>query len=624
MLKNKKYYAGYVSLIGIIFLFSACASQMGADKSRVSRTTIQHESRETGEIERSNTRGLHEGENDYAKDSALKLHSSSGGEAQIAKTQEVQDMMERVLELLEDADSYWDNGDVENTISTLDRAYALLLEADGNAEVPRQKDDLRLLISKRILAVYSAQQSITRGSASQIPLMMNKDIEREIRAFQGPERDFFISSYKRSGIYRDVIMRELKMAGMPEELFWLPLVESGFKVNALSRARALGLWQFIPSTGYKFGLSRNEWIDERMDPVKSTKAAVAYLTELHSMFGDWLTVLAAYNCGEGRVMRIISRQRINYFDRFWDLYNLLPRETSRYVPRFLATLHIINDPKKYGFDLPDTTESSFAFKTVKVDRIMKLGDIADKLSISEEIMNVLNAELRHKITPDREYDLKIPADSLDAFKLAVSEIPTSEKPKLAQRTAFVRHRIRSGETLSSIARRYGVSVSAIRAQNNLRPNTVIIAGRYLTIPTGRPQSQARKGTQNMRLSSTGHYRVQRGDALQIIARHFGVSVAQIKELNNLQSDVIYAGQLLKITSSSQDASFTQAAQKTKIAGKVLSQEDVDALGTNKYIVTKGDSLYRIALKNNMEVQKLKEINNLSDDKIKPGQILIIE
>ncbi|HDQ03875.1 MAG TPA: lytic transglycosylase, partial [Deltaproteobacteria bacterium] len=292
-------------------------------------------------------------------------------------------MMEKILALLEEADDCWDRGDIDNTINTLDKAYAMLLDANGNAEVPRQKDDLRLLISKRILAVYSAQQSITRGKAGEIPIKLNDAIEKEIRSFQGPERDFFISSYQRSGTYKEMIIRELKLAGIPEEFVWLPLVESGFKIKALSRARALGLWQFIPSTGYKFGLTRDEWIDERMDPVKSTHAAIAYLKELHSMFGDWLTVLAAYNCGEGRVLRVISRQKINYFDRFWDLYNYLPRETARYVPRFIATLHIIKDPQKYGFDLPKTKEQSITFQSVTVNRMMKLKDIAEKIGASE-------------------------------------------------------------------------------------------------------------------------------------------------------------------------------------------------------------------------------------------------
>jgi frataxin-like iron-binding protein CyaY len=265
-----------------------------------------------------------------------------------ANVEEEHDLMENALEILEVADNYWKSGDIENTLNELDKAYALLLDTDGDVEIARQKDDLRLLISRRIMAVYSSRQGPTNGKASEIQLIMNSDVEKEIRSFQGPEREFFTSSYLRSGLYRELIVTELKKAGVPEELFWLPLVESGFKVSAYSRARALGLWQFIPSTGYKFGLTRDEWVDERMDVLKSTRAAIAYLKELHSMFGDWHTVLAAYNCGEGRVLRVISSQHINYFDRFWDLYSRLPHETARYVPRFLATLYIVRNPAKYG------------------------------------------------------------------------------------------------------------------------------------------------------------------------------------------------------------------------------------------------------------------------------------
>ena len=136
----------------------------------------------------------------------------------------------------------------------------------------------------------------------------------------------------------------------PKSCRGFPLIESGYKVKALSKARALGLWQFIPSTGYKFGLKRDQYIDERIDPIKSTDAAIAYLKELHNIFGDWATVLAAYNCGENRVLRVIRSQNINYLDNFWDLYERLPRETARYVPRFLATLHIMNDLAQYGLD----------------------------------------------------------------------------------------------------------------------------------------------------------------------------------------------------------------------------------------------------------------------------------
>ncbi len=195
--------------------------------------------------------------------------------------------------------------------------------------------------------------------------------QREIQSFQTQERDFFLESYKRSGRYRGEMVKALKEAGLPEELSWLPLIESGFKVRALSRSRAFGLWQFIPSTGYKFGLKRNDWIDERLDPEKSTAAAIAYFKELHQMFGDWATVLAAYNCGEGAVARVIREQKADYLDNFWDFYERLPRETARYFPRFLAVLAIINDPAKYGFTL-DELDKPLSCETVTIERPVQL------------------------------------------------------------------------------------------------------------------------------------------------------------------------------------------------------------------------------------------------------------
>jgi membrane-bound lytic murein transglycosylase D len=464
---------------------------------------------------------------------------------------------------------------------------------------------------------------------------MNEAVEKEIHCFQTLERDFFIAAYQRSGMYRPAIITELKKARIPEELSWLPFVESGFKIKALSRARALGLWQFIPSTGYKYGLSRDEWIDERMDVEKSTQAAIAYLKELHDMFGDWLTALAAYNCGEGKVLRVISLQHINYFDRFWDLYNLLPRETSRYVPRFLATLHILKNPQKYGFDLGDA-EKPIAVETVKVNKMMKLEDIASRIEMSDEKLHLINPDLRYKITPDREYDLKIPKESLAKFNSVVSEIPESEKPRfLLARTVFIRHRVKSGESVSSIASKYGVPVSRIISYNRLNSQKALIAGKRLTIPIIKEKRYAkgksRQKNDKIQISS-GQYKVRKGDTLQMIAQRSGTSQAQIKELNNLKRDTIRTGQVLKVSpnenianSAEKKDSTTKTAQKSKISNKILSAADVEKLGTNKYIVTKGDNLYSISKKNNTNVAKLKELNNLSEDeKIIPGQILVVK
>jgi len=622
----------------LILIFSACMSQIAVDKNTSAKTIspnlsqVSNKSSERSDIDTQNQ------EQKEKPDTKLSdnIFSDAGQTQKNRPTAEdEQDIMEKSLDLLEVADNYWKKGDVENTINTLDKAYALILDADGDVAISRQKDDLRLLISKRLLSVYSAKQTATHGKASEIPLTMNEAVEKEIHCFQTLERDFFIAAYKRSRMYRPAIITELKKARIPEELSWLPFVESGFKIKALSRARALGLWQFIPSTGYKYGLSRDEWIDERMDVEKSTQAAIAYLKELHDMFGDWLTALAAYNCGEGKVLRVISLQHVNYFDRFWDLYNLLPRETARYVPRFLATLYIIKNPQKYGFDLSDA-EKPIAVETVKVNKIMKLEDIASKIEMSDEKLHLINPDLRYKITPDREYDLKIPKESLAKFNSVVNEIPESEKPRFfLARTVFIRHRVKSGESVNSIASKYGVPVSRIISYNRLNSKKALVAGKRLTIPIIKEkryaQGKSRQKNDKIQISS-GQYKVRKGDTLQMIAQRSGTTESQIKELNNLKTDTIRAGQILKlsknenVTNSIENKnSATKTAQKSKISNKILSAADVEKLGTNKYIVTKGDNLYSISKKNNTNVAKLKELNNLSEDeKIIPGQILVVK
>ncbi len=622
----------------LILNFSACMSQIAVDKNTSAKTISPNLSQASNRSSEHSDIDIQDQEQKEKPDTKLSYNTfSDAGQTQKNRptAEDEQDIMEKSLDLLEVADNYWEKGDVENTINTLDKAYALILDADGDVAISRQKDDLRLLISKRLLSVYSAKQTATHGKASEIPLTMNEAVEKEIHCFQTVERDFFIAAYQRSGMYRPAIITELKKARIPEELSWLPFVESGFKIKALSRARALGLWQFIPSTGYKYGLSRDEWIDERMDVEKSTQAAIAYLKELHDMFGDWLTALAAYNCGEGKVLRVISLQHINYFDRFWDLYNLLPRETSRYVPRFLATLHILKNPQKYGFNLGDA-EKPIAVETVKVNKIMKLEDIASRIEMSDEKLHLINPDLRYKITPDREYDLKIPKESLAKFNSVVSEIPESEKPRfLLARTVFIRHRVKSGESVSSIAGKYGVSVSRIISYNRLNSQKALIAGKRLTIPIIKEKRYA-KGKSKQKNDkiqiSSGQYKVRKGDTLQIIAQRSGTTQAQIKELNNLKRDTIRTGQSLKVSpnenivnSAEKKDSATKTAQKSKISNKILSAADVEKLGTNKYIVTKGDNLYSISKKNNTNVAKLKELNNLSEDeKIIPGQILVVK
>ncbi|MDI6776348.1 MAG: LysM peptidoglycan-binding domain-containing protein [Syntrophales bacterium] len=557
----------------------------------------------------------------------INITSSEDANKQQEETEEA--IMEEALELLNGSQNYWAKGDLESALNLLDQAYALLLDTDGHPEIARQKDDLRLLIAKQILVIYTSRQTLTNGKRGEIPLVMNADVEKEIRNFQTIERDFFIQSYKRSGLYRPIILRELKKAGLPEELSWLPLVESGFKISAFSRARALGLWQFISSTGYKYGLNRDEWVDERMDVESSTRAAIAYLKELHNMFGDWLTVLAAYNCGEGRVLRVISSQHLNYLDRFWDLYHQLPNETARYVPRFLATLHIIKDPQKYGIDLIKDEELPVPppYEWVKTYKPMRLQDIALHLNISEELLNTLNAELRHKITPDREYELKVPLEVAEEFALVGDEIPRWEKPapvSASIRPVLIKHRVKRKETISSIARRYKTSVRAIRAYNHLSCRGIRV-GQYLNIPIRSYRYARIKADQQPEVTEElTRYRVKKGDTLLSLAKRFDTTVSKIKKINRLKGNMLKSGQIIMVAYQKGEGNNSDEGKKAtrkKRNRRTASVKTVE----RTYTVKKGDCLIKIARENNVALDELLDLNNLArKDTITPGQIIIVK
>jgi membrane-bound lytic murein transglycosylase D len=277
-----------------------------------------------------------------------------------------------------------------------------------------------------------------------------------------------------------MILDRLAKAGLPAQLGWLPLVESWFKVRALSRASALGMWQFISSTGMRYGLERDTWVDERLDPEKATDAAIAYLVDLHDFFGDWPKALAAYNCGEARVMRLSRRSADEYLD-FWDLYELLPGETRRYVPRLLAALLIIENPAKYGMTLPEPDAPPSNVATVSVERSVKLERLDAELGLEAGTLAALNPALRHQATPKRPYDLRVPAGREETLLARIGSVPLWTPPV----PQYATHRVRSGETLSLIAGRYRTSVSAIMRANNLRSANRLRIGQRLRIPLRR-------------------------------------------------------------------------------------------------------------------------------------------
>jgi len=516
-----------------------------------------------------------------------------------------QEILDSALEFCQVSNDYWERGDLENAIDALDQAYALILtvnSGEANPEILQQKEDLRFTISKRIAEVYASRFTVANGDHKAIPLEMNSHVEKALKMFKDKERNFFLDAYRRSGKYRPAIVKALKEAGLPEELSWLPLIESGFKTKAYSRARALGLWQFISSTGFKFGLKRDQWIDERMDPEKSTAAAIAYLKELHQIFGDWTTVLAAYNCGEGRILKKIRTQRINYLDNFWDLYMKLPSETAFYVPKFLAVLHIVSNPEAHGFTLPPVDEE-ITFDMTPIDRQVHLKAMAEHLEIPFTDLKELNPALRQNCTPNRPYNVRVPQGKGEILLAKINDIPVWHPPV----PAYVIHRVRKGESLSVIAQRYRTSIRAIMASNNLRSKHYVKAGWRLKIPT--KGTYASSGSvsppiYNYSGERPETYVVRKGDSLWKIARRFGTTTKAIQSINNLKHTHLRIGQVLKIPK----ASSSLASIKTK-----------------QYKVLKGDSSYLIAQKHQMSLSDFLRINYLTPrSTIYPGQTLLVE
>jgi membrane-bound lytic murein transglycosylase D len=458
-----------------------------------------------------------------------------------------QEMLDSALESCETANYFWERGELDNALNSLDQAYSLILKVspDDEPEILQQREDLRFTISKRIIEVYTSRFTVANGYKTPIPLVMNTHVERALELYKGKDRQFFLDAYRRSGRYLPAIVRALKEAGLPEELSWLPLIESGFKIRALSRARALGLWQFIASTGYKFGLVRDQWVDERMDFMKSTHAAIAYLKELHQIFGDWATVLAAYNCGEGRVLKCIQTQRINYLDNFWDLYARLPIETVFYVPKFMAVLHILNDPEAYGFDLPPLEEEPET-EEVFIDKQVHLNVVAKHLGVPYGCLQDLNPALRRSCTPNRPYALRVPKGKGQVLLAALEDMPVYRPPV----PAYVMHKVGKGECLSLIARRYRTSVRAIMELNGLRRSSYIKAGWRLKIPTRQTYSAERKQHSPAPVhevqGETIEYVVRKGDSLWKIANRFATTTGAIQSLNQLHSTRLYIGQILLI------------------------------------------------------------------------------
>ena len=536
---------------------------------------------------------------------------ASREEALISEDMTNQDMLDSALEYTQAASDYWEHGDIDDALEALDTAYFLILnvKTDSDPDLLQQKEDLRFTISKRIVEINASRLTAAAGDRNSIPLVMNVHVRRELESFKGPEREFFMTAYRRSGKYRPAMLKAFKEAGMPQELTWLPLIESGFKVRALSRARALGLWQFIASTGYRYGLKRDQWIDERMDPDKSTAAAIAYLKELHQMFGDWTTALAGYNCGEWAVMNRIKTQKVNYLDNFWDLYVKLPHETAAYVPRLLAVLHIVNDPKAHGMTLPPL-DPEIQAEEIMINKQVQIKALAAAIQVDEDLLGDLNAELRLNMTPDSPYPLKVPEGKGQILLAKVEDIPAYCPPVgVASSSGYIVHKVRKGETIASISRKYRTSPEVIRDFNDLKKNETLAAGSRIKVPAKTRSAQAKGAKASApvvaKKETSVKYVVKKGDSIYQIANQHNTTAREIQSFNRLKGTSLKVGQVLLIPPSNQAAC---AVAQTK-----------------NYTVKGGETPFMIAKKHEMELGDFLKINNLTPHStIFPGQTVVVK
>ncbi len=356
-----------------------------------------------------------------------------------------------------------------------------------------------------------------------------------VETFETRSRNFFQNALDRSGKYLPEITAILREEGMPTELAYLPIIESGFRPEAVSRAGAVGPWQFIRETGRRYGLRIDRYVDERRDPVKSTRAAAHYLRDLYEMFGSWHLSLAAYNTGEFRVARMLDKSGS---DNFWDMADggyLVP-ETQNYVPQFLAALEIARSPGDYGFEPPDL--QPLRYDNVKVKRSLPLRAVAKLAGVSVKEIKELNPQLLRGVTPPDPggYRVRVPEGTKEQFVVAYAEMireARDAEPAMIASTEG-RYKIRRGDSPSGIAKRFGISVHALMRANHWKSARSIRAGTYAHIPGGGTavaEAAPRRRRRIAHAAPTTIYRVRRGDTAWSIARRFGTSVQTLIKLN---------------------------------------------------------------------------------------------
>lgn len=447
----------------------------------------------------------------------------------------------------------------------------------------------------------------------QIPLEYNEYVQKNIDFLTNRfGRKFFAKWLARSTKWFPMMKKIAADMEIPEDIIYLSMIESALTPHAVSHAKAVGLWQFIRSTGKMYGLNAEEsyWIDERRDPEKATRAAFRHMKDLYNEFGDWYLVLSAYNCGPGCVQRAIRRSR-KQNPSYWELRRYLPRETKHYVPLYIATAMVAKDPEKYNFDL-DTIDyqEEYNYEVFRVDSAVKISALAECAGISVEEFKDLNPELIRSATPPdvRPYYVKIPYGSYDTFAENFKNVEYEEIHP------FITHRISRGETLSKIANKYGVSMQSIVQLNGMKSSRSILrVGQELEIPADPNKFYTSNKKVKINPNEDITHRVRRGESLYSIARRYGVNISDLRNYNNISynDDKLNIGQVLIIAKKAPES-------KSK-------QPKIENLNTSivKHTVKNGETLGKIADDYGVAVAAIRNENKLNSNRIYPGQVLKI-
>jgi membrane-bound lytic murein transglycosylase D len=486
-----------------------------------------------------------------------------------------------------------------------------------------EANDITFPIDPKIRAQAEAEIKTTK---SDLPLMLNDQVAMFINYFSSTKgRHTLEHGLARAGRYRDMISATLKQEGVPQDLIYLAMAESGFQPLAVSRASARGMWQFMSGSGTIYGLNRNWWVDDRQDPEKSTRAAARYLKDLYAQLGDWYLAMAAYNSGAGTVQHAV--ERTGYAD-FWELYRrgVLPQETRNYVPIIVAVTIMAKNPAQYGLenvvlDKPEPADQ------VTINYPVDLRLVSECLDTSVDSLQELNPSLLRMTTPkDQTFTLRLPTGSKDKYDTAIALIPPD------MRTFWRYHRVEYGESLASIARKYHTSTALIAEANNLSDDEVR-SGSKLIIPiapgkAGETAAYSKKAT---------HYKVRKGDTVGSIADDFEVPVDKLRKWNHLRGNTVAVGRTLVIyrpvagsagsevaSSGSDPVPSTPGKKGTSTRSvKSSSKSTSSQQAATFHMVKPGETLSGIAQSYNTTVSNLKKNNANLSANLRPGEVLVI-